>query len=83
MHRLDDAYAIIDAYFFDRGFRIAGQRWSKEQGIYAVRGDRYSYMLFSHNMEAVRADSRFASLTKDIGLDAYWRRSGTKPDYLA
>ena len=80
---LDDAFAILEAYFFDRGFRIAGQRWSEEQGVYAVRGDRFSYMLFGHNMQSVRQDSRFAKLTHETGLDDYWRKSSTRPDYLA
>jgi hypothetical protein len=30
----------------------------------------------------MRADSRFATLMRDIGLADYWRRSGRLPDYL-
>lgn len=83
MGRLDTAFEILDAYYFDRGFRIGGQRWSKEQGIYAGRGDRYCYFLFKRGMESFRRDPRFAKLTRETGLDRYWRESGTKPDYLA
>jgi DNA-binding winged helix-turn-helix (wHTH) protein/tetratricopeptide (TPR) repeat protein len=81
--RLDDAFAILEGYYFDRGFQVGGQRWSKEQGFYSTRRDRNTFLLFSLGMEGMRRDARFSKLTREIGLYDYWRKSGTKPDYLA
>ena len=81
--RLDDAYRVLDAYYFDRGFTIADQRWSTEQGIYGNRRERDTHFLFHPSLAGVRRDPRFPALTKAIGLDDYWRASGTRPDYLA
>jgi len=80
---LDDAYRVLDAYYFDRGFTIADQRWSTEQGIYGNRRERDTHFLFHPSLAGVRRDPRFPALTKAIRLDDYWRASGTRPDYLA
>jgi hypothetical protein len=29
----------------------------------------------------MRADPRFERLVREIGLERYWRESGSKPDY--
>lgn len=81
--RIDDGFRMTDAYYFDRGFAIAGQRWSSEQGIYAGRRDRFTYFLFGPTLGAFRKDPRFDALTREIGLQDYWRKSGSRPDYLS
>lgn len=79
--RIDDAFRLIDAYFFDRGFAVGAARYSKEQGMYQRRRERLSYFLTIPNTAALRADTRFARVVSEIGLTDYWQRSGTKPDY--
>ena len=38
--------------------------------------------LFTPPLQGMRADKRFLPLCDDVGLAAYWRRRGVKPDYL-
>jgi tetratricopeptide (TPR) repeat protein len=81
--RVDDAYRIIDAYFFGRGFDVGQKRWSTEQGMFNAHRRRNTYFLFKSFMQPVRADPRFPALTAELGLDDYWKKSGSVPDYRA
>ena len=38
--------------------------------------------LFTPPCASMRADPRFLSLCDGIGLKAYWRRRGVRPDYM-
>jgi DNA-binding winged helix-turn-helix (wHTH) protein/Flp pilus assembly protein TadD len=78
--RVEDSYRVIDAYYFDRGFAPGEQRFAKEQGMYSPHRERFTHILFRRFMQPVRADPRFAVLTGALGLDDYWRRSGTRPE---
>ena len=73
--RLDLTFASLERYFLDRG--SFGP--SSPIGPYTRR---YTDFLYSSPMAAVRADPRFAELTRAIGLDDYWRSAGMKPPYL-
>ena len=42
---------------------------------------RYTRELFSLPMAPLRADPRFAQLMQRIGLEDYWRQTGSRPDY--
>jgi tetratricopeptide (TPR) repeat protein len=44
-------------------------------------GRRYTDALFTKPMETARAHPRFATLVRDVGLEAYWRETGSLPDY--
>lgn len=77
MGDVDMAYRILDALYFGRGFAIPEVRFEKEQGRYSGP-ERHTYFLFWRLMRAVRADPRFAQLTKALGLDDYWERSGSR-----
>jgi len=79
--RIDDTYRLMDAYFFGRGFDIGERRWSAEQGQFSSRRRRNTFFLFKRFMQPVRADPRFSALTAELGLDDYWRKSGSIPDF--
>ncbi|HXG99762.1 MAG TPA: winged helix-turn-helix domain-containing protein [Sphingomicrobium sp.] len=78
--RMDDCFAILHAYYFGEGFIVPEVRFTAEQGTYTPRNDRRTLFLFNPMIKRVRADPRFAEITRRIGLDEYWRRSGIGPD---
>jgi tetratricopeptide (TPR) repeat protein len=76
--RLDDAFAIADAYYFGHGFVIPDYHgkspaFSPEQ--------RQTRLLFEPVTAPMRADPRFEPLVARLGFDRYWRESGVPPDY--
>ncbi|WCM28162.1 winged helix-turn-helix domain-containing protein [Sphingomonas sp. QA11] len=79
--RLDDAFALADAYFFGRGFRVGDVRFTEQQGGYTRPADRRTVPLFMPTTGAMRADPRFERLATEIGLTRYWAQSGIRPDY--
>ncbi len=79
--QIDTAFALLNAFFFNRGFTTGPERYSKEQGMYDSRRERDTTVLFQRDAAPLRADARFAALTREIGLEAYWRESGSRPDY--
>jgi DNA-binding winged helix-turn-helix (wHTH) protein/tetratricopeptide (TPR) repeat protein len=81
--RLDDAFAVADAYYFARGFDPGELRFSTEQGTYTRRTARRTHMLFLPSTVAMRADPRFPRLAGEIGLVRYWKAAGVRPDYQA
>ncbi len=79
--RIDEAFAIADAYYFSRGFEVPEVRFSVEQGTYTPLAERLTAFLFMPSTTALRRDPRFNALVDEIGLERYWRESGTVPDY--
>lgn len=79
--RIDDAFAVAEAYYFDRGFSVASQRFSQQQNQYTVLADRATWMLFVPSTRAMRHDPRFEKLVSELGLTRYWAESGSVPDY--
>ena len=80
--RLDDAFAVAEAHYFNRGFVVPDVRFTKEQGTYTPLGERQTHFLFFPATVAMRADRRFQPLVERLGLVHYWRQSGVLPDYL-
>jgi DNA-binding winged helix-turn-helix (wHTH) protein len=72
----DLTFEALDAYFFGRGPMVGAG--PSGLGPYARR---YTYFLFAPPMARVRSDPRFAALTAAIGLDDYWGRTNSVPDY--
>jgi DNA-binding winged helix-turn-helix (wHTH) protein/tetratricopeptide (TPR) repeat protein len=81
--RMDEAFAIAEAYCFGRGFEVPEIRYTPEQGTYTPRRERLTAFLFAPSTEAMRADNRFERLIREAGLIHYWTASGAKPDYKA
>jgi len=83
VNRIDALYAVLEGYYFNRGFTLGERRFSKEQGIYSPHRERHTYLLFIPRFANARRDPRFAPLLTELGLEDYWRVSGTKPDFRA
>jgi hypothetical protein len=71
---LDDAFAILEGYYFNSG------EWS---GVAPLAGDqdRTTSPLFLPPMRSAWDDARFTRLLQSIGLEEYWRETGTVPDF--
>ncbi len=76
--QIDDAFAVAHAYYFGRGFRIPDNPERPDDFTLDQRQTRF---LFEPVTKPMRADSRFERLVGELGLDRYWRQSGTLPDY--
>jgi len=70
----DPALDILDGYYFGRG------KWAAVAPA-AGDADRITNRLFQPPMKLLWADPRFATLLQSTGLEDYWRRSGTTPDF--
>jgi tetratricopeptide (TPR) repeat protein len=71
---LDDTFQILDGYYFNKG------RWATVAPA-AGDADRITHPLFLPPMKSVWGDARFPALLGRIGLEDYWRQSGTTPDF--
>lgn len=72
----DEAFRQLDALYFNRG--VSQYYFAKEQGVYASK-ERHTYNLFRRMVAPLRHDPRFAVLTRELGLEDYWRRTNTRP----
>ena len=79
--RVDDAFAVADAYYFGRGFVVPDVRFTREDGFYSPPEQRQIHFLFEPLTRSMRADSRFAPLLNGIGLESFWRDLGVRPDF--
>lgn len=73
----DTAFRMLNALYLDRGFPISDSYFGKEEGVYTAR-ERHTYILFRPHFAKLRHDPRFAQLTREIGLDDYWRRTNSR-----
>ena len=74
LNATDAAFAGLERYYFNQG----------PFGRNAPRGpydERRTAFLFRRSMAGARRDPRFAVLLSRIGLEDYWRDSGTRPDF--
>ncbi len=72
----DVAFTMLEGYFFARGPWSASAR--RPDGTWQ---NRYTSMLFKPPMAALRRDSRFPSLLRQIGLADYLEATGTSANY--
>lgn len=70
------SFDLLDGYYFGEG------QWA---GLAPPGGDqdRQTSRLFQPPMRGLWKDGRFGALVRRIGLTDYWRRSGSRPDYLS
>jgi len=74
LHDLNSAFPILDGYYFGEG------EWAAVAPP-AGDADRQTSPLFLPPMREAWKDGRFNRLLQRIGLEDYWRRSGTVPDF--
>jgi hypothetical protein len=67
-------FAAWDRYFLNRGSLGSSAPISRISR-------RFARELFAPPMAPLRSDSRFSRLITEIGLEDYWRQTGTRPDY--
>ena len=79
--RPEEAFAVLDAYFFDRGWHVPDVRFTAQQGSHTRRADRRTVTLFLPSTARLRGDPRFGRLLEQLGLERYWRESGSRPDF--
>jgi tetratricopeptide (TPR) repeat protein len=73
--RVDELFALLDAYFF--GGIVDGTRVAPPGPLDL----RDTTVLFTPALAGLRGDPRYASLLEHTGLEDYWRKSGTQPDF--
>lgn len=79
---VDRAFEVADAYLLEDGPLMAKVRWRPGQVAVNDQRRRKTHMLFVPVTGAMRADPRFATLVRRIGLADYWRQAGVTPDFL-
>lgn len=79
--RFDDAFTVLQAYYFSEGFDCGEVRFERATGSFTPRNDRQTAFLFNPAFSVLRTDSRFDKLTDRLHLREYWRASGHPPDY--
>jgi tetratricopeptide (TPR) repeat protein len=78
---LDDAYRVLGNYYSGAALGIAQNRFGPETATYTPPDKRDCGILFAPECAALRSDPRFEQLLRDVGLEDYWRQTGTVPDY--
>lgn len=79
--QLDDAFDILGAFYFDRGFIVKDRVFTKEQGTFAERQERPTWLFWLPPMANLRMDRRVTAIWQGTGLADYWRDSGIEPDF--
>ena len=82
MGAVDQAFALSDAYYLERGPLIAAVQWRHGEPMEPDQRRRKTNMLFVPSADRMRADPRFMPLMANMGLKDYWRDSGALPDFL-
>jgi Tfp pilus assembly protein PilF len=72
---VDEMFTFFEAYFF--GGVVKGTRVDPPGPL----DPRPTYALFAPAVLSLRNDPRFASLLARTGLEDYWRKTGTQPDF--
>jgi DNA-binding winged helix-turn-helix (wHTH) protein len=79
--QLDEAFRMLEALYFDRGFGVKDQAYTREQGVYIQRGDRPTWLFWLPPMAQLRLDPRVSPFFETTGLRDYWEKSARPPDF--
>ena len=79
--RLEEAFAVANAYFFSRGFVVPDLPVAVGETPQVTMESRFATFLFLPSTRAMRSDPRFERLMEELGLTRYWKASGSRPDY--
>ena len=82
MGEIDQAFALADAYYLERGPIIAAMQWRPGQPLVPDQRRRKTNVLFVPSAAGMRQDKRFMPLMEEIGLASYWEKRGIGPDFL-
>lgn len=77
----DLVFEIADGHYFDRGFSLGDQRYTGQQGIFSPARRRPTFFLFNPPFASCWPDPRFEALCAELGLQEYWKATGSAPDY--
>jgi class 3 adenylate cyclase len=77
----DAAFRFAEALFFSREFVVPDQTDSSGAISGVTLDDRRTRVLFLPSTVVMRKDPRFERTLDELGLEAYWRDSGSTPDY--
>jgi DNA-binding winged helix-turn-helix (wHTH) protein len=78
---IDAAFTVASGLLLSKGPIHLSPPGDKRQ-LNDGPGWRYTQWLFTPPCAGLRADRRFNELCDGIGLTAYWRKRGIRPDYL-
>jgi len=76
----DQAFRVLNGLYLNRGMTFPGYFTRAHSGW---GGEPRTAQLFVRPMSSIRRDPRFAALTREIGLDDYWRRTDSRPRVIA
>jgi tetratricopeptide (TPR) repeat protein len=76
----DRAFEVARAYLLEEGPLMASVNWRPGQVLVNDQRRRKTHMLFTPVAAAMRTDVRFQGLVERIGMAAYWRAAGVRPD---
>ena len=77
----DDAFQVANGYLLWRGQVVSANK--ADVRVVNDINRRMPPWLFTPPCAIMRADPRFLDLCEELGLQAYWRARGVKPDYIA
>lgn len=80
---IDAAYDVANGLLLKRGKVVTRQPNDARNRMVNSPSWRNTQWLATPPMARFRADPRYAALCDDIGLTAYWRARGIRPDYSA
>lgn len=78
--KIDDAFELAEGYLLGRGKVVSSDQ--KDPRMLNDFNRRMTPWLFTPPVAAMRSDPRFLRLCEELGLAAYWKARGVKPDYM-
>ena len=77
---IDRAFEVARAYLLEQGPLMASVRWRPGDVLVNDQRRRKTHMLFTPVAAPMRTDARFQDLIESVGVAAYWRAVGVRPD---